>query len=85
MFQDLIEAAKEQGGAPDQETMAQLAEEYLVGKASVYGTAAFYDFLKPENLGKEAYVCNGSTCLLAGTQDNKRRRHPRQHQNKALL
>ena len=29
----------------------------------------FYDFLRPENKGKKVYVCNGSSCLTAGTQD----------------
>jgi NADH-quinone oxidoreductase subunit F len=35
----------------------------------VYGAASFYDFLKPENQGKKVYICNGSSCLTAGTQD----------------
>ncbi|MBW7913634.1 MAG: formate dehydrogenase, partial [Taibaiella sp.] len=28
----------------------------------------FYDFLRPENQGKKVYVCNGSSCMTAGTQ-----------------
>jgi NADH-quinone oxidoreductase subunit F len=48
--------------------MEELRKEFLVGKANVYGTATFYDFLKPENQGKKVYVCNGSACLCAGTQ-----------------
>ena len=47
----------------------KLAEEYLVGNASVYGAATFYDFTRPENKGKKVYVCNGTACLCAGTQD----------------
>jgi NADH-quinone oxidoreductase subunit F len=45
-----------------------LTEEFLVGKANVYGAVSFYDFLRPENQGKKVYVCNGSACLTAGTQ-----------------
>ncbi len=29
----------------------------------------FYDFLRPENQGKRAYVCNGTACVCAGTQE----------------
>ncbi len=57
-------------GAPSSEGLDQLAEEFLIGKANTYGTASFYDFLKPENKGKKAYVCNGTACICAGTQDN---------------
>jgi NADH-quinone oxidoreductase subunit F len=39
-----------------------------MGKANIYGTATFYDFLRPENKGKKVYVCNGSACMTAGTQ-----------------
>lgn len=50
-----------------------LAKEFLVGEAVVYGSASFYDFIETgdgvnKNAGKQAYVCNGSACLCAGTQ-----------------
>ena len=56
-------------GAPSDEQMAKLAEEFLVGKANAFGAASFYDFLKPENKGKKVYVCNGTACVCAGTQE----------------
>ena len=46
-----------------------LAKEFLVGEAIVRGTASFYDFIEGDNANKAAYVCNGSSCLCAGTQD----------------
>jgi NADH-quinone oxidoreductase subunit F len=46
----------------------EIAREYLVGEATIYGTFSFYDFLRPENKNKKAHVCNGSACLCAGTQ-----------------
>ena len=55
-------------GTPDEKELALLAEEFLVGKANTFGTATFYDFLKPENKGKQVYVCNGTACECAGTQ-----------------
>jgi NADH-quinone oxidoreductase subunit F len=57
---------------PDKEKLAELADEFLIGKANTYGATTFYDFLKPENKGKKVYICNGSVCLCAGTQDKLR-------------
>ncbi|MDX1683939.1 MAG: NADH-ubiquinone oxidoreductase-F iron-sulfur binding region domain-containing protein [Saprospiraceae bacterium] len=56
-------------GTPSPEELEKLAEEFLMGSANTYGAATFYDFLKPENKDKKVYVCNGSACLCAGTQD----------------
>ncbi len=52
----------------------QLAEEYLIGDATVYGTGTFYDFTRPENKDKKVFVCNGTACLCAGTQDEVRKK-----------
>ena len=56
-------------GQPLSDKLEALAEEFLIGIANTYGSVTFYDFLRPENQGKKAYVCNGSACLTAGTQD----------------
>ncbi|HHB77646.1 MAG TPA: formate dehydrogenase [Saprospiraceae bacterium] len=58
----------QQTGAPSKEELAKLADEFLLGKATTYGTTTFYDFLKPDNQGKKVYVCNGSACQNARTQ-----------------
>jgi len=47
----------------------QIAKNFLIGDSSVTGTMSFYDFLKDENKDKKVYICNGSACLCAGTQD----------------
>ncbi|MEN8226584.1 MAG: NADH-ubiquinone oxidoreductase-F iron-sulfur binding region domain-containing protein [Bacteroidota bacterium] len=57
-------------GTPGIEELDSLADEFLVGKANTYGAVTFYDFLKPENKGKKVYVCNGTSCVCSGTQDN---------------
>lgn len=67
LFEQLGKAAKAEG-TPSPEQLDALAEEFLMGKSSTYGTITAYDFMKPENKGKKAYVCNGSACLCAGTQ-----------------
>lgn len=73
LFEELGNAAGETG-TPSPEALEQLREDFLVGKSTVYGTVSFYDFLRPENKGKKAYVCNGSACLTAGTQDEIRKK-----------
>ena len=68
LFEQLVESGKTTG-TPENSELKELAKSYLMGEANLYGTSTFYDFLKPENKGKKAYVCNGTACMLAGTQD----------------
>ena len=68
LFEQLVKLAKE-SGTVGTDKARELAREFLIGDANVHGTVSFYDFLKKENEGIKAYVCNGSACLLAGTQN----------------
>jgi NADH-quinone oxidoreductase subunit F len=68
LFEELGIAARETG-TPSVQEIEKLAEEFVFGTANVYGSASFYDFLKEDNKGKKVYICNGSSCLTAGTQD----------------
>ncbi len=63
-----ITAFGDEHNVPNPEQLGVIAKEYLVGKATVAGSQSFYDFLSEEHLGKRAFVCNGSACLCAGTQ-----------------
>lgn len=56
-------------GAPSKKELQQLADEFLVGSANTYGTSTFYDFMKPENKGMKAYICNGTACVCSGKQE----------------
>ncbi|MCB0586751.1 MAG: NAD(P)H-dependent oxidoreductase subunit E [Phaeodactylibacter sp.] len=68
LFERLGELSEKEG-APTPEELRQLAGEFLMGPANLYGTASFYDFTRPENKGKKVYVCNGTACRMAGTQE----------------
>ena len=68
LFEELGIQARETG-TPSVEKMEELADAFVVGKANVYGAASFYDFLRHENKGKKVYICNGSSCMTAGTQE----------------
>src|SRR5206468_323710 len=54
------------------EVVHGLAEHHLVGAAISLGAVSFYDFLKASNAGKKVFVCNGSACLVANTQEKLR-------------
>lgn len=70
LFEEIGAKSKQSDWSP--EKMKEIADEFIIGSANVFGTASFYDFTRQENQGKKVYVCNGSACLLAGTQDNLR-------------
>lgn len=63
---NLFESVIQTKGEPIR--LKELAKEFKIGEANVYGTATAYDFIEGENANKKAYVCNGSSCLCAGTQ-----------------
>ena len=66
LFERMVESAG--SGSGDSDGLKGLAEEYLIGDAITLGAVSFYDFLKEENSGKKAFICNGTACMTAGTQ-----------------
>jgi NADH-quinone oxidoreductase subunit F len=46
-----------------------IAKEYNLGVSTLHGAESFYEFLRPSHREKKAFVCNGSACMCAGTQD----------------
>ncbi len=68
LFERIVGRAEEAGTAVS-DNLRDVAREFLVGDALTLGAASFYDFLKEENAGKKAHVCNGTACMVAGTQD----------------
>ena len=66
---DKLGKLAQSSGTPDKKDLEKLAQEFLIGNANTYGTSTFYDFLRPENKNKKVYVCNGTACVCAGTQE----------------
>ena len=50
--------------------MKEIANEYKMGVSTISGAVSFYEFLRPSHREKKAFVCNGSACMCAGTQEN---------------
>ena len=71
LFEKLSVAALEPP-SQQEESIRKLAEEYLVGTAALKGALSFYDFYRPQHLNQKIHLCNGSACLLSGTQEHLR-------------
>ena len=69
LFERMVQAAETDGSAEHPEVVRKLGEASLFGDAITLGAVSFYDFLKKENAGKKVFLCNGSACLCAGTQE----------------
>ncbi len=69
VFERMVDAAEKHGTAEKNDLVRQMGQDHLFGDAITLGAVSFYDFLKKENEGKKVFVCNGSACLCAGTQD----------------
>lgn len=64
LFENIIQAKG------DPISLKKIALDYKIGEANTYGTSSAYDFIQGKNAGKKAYICNGSSCLCAGTQES---------------
>ena len=51
------------------ESITEIAKEYNMGVSTLHGAESFYEFLRPAHREKKAFVCNGSACMCAGTQE----------------
>lgn len=65
LFESIAELAEK--NAPEKE-FKDLAKKFLIDESVVLGTASFYDFLKPEHRDHKIRLCNGTACMVAGTQ-----------------
>ncbi|MGI9550489.1 MAG: NADH-ubiquinone oxidoreductase-F iron-sulfur binding region domain-containing protein [Aurantibacter sp.] len=52
--------------------LRSIAEKFLMGPANTLGTLSFYDHFNPDHLNKKIFVCNGTACLVSGTQQDLR-------------
>ena len=72
LFQKLSERSL---SSENGEGMKELADKYHVGVSTIHGAESFYEFLSPEHKEKKAWICNGSACMCAGTQDNLKKNY----------
>ena len=56
------------------EGIKEIANEYNMGVSTIHGAESFYEFLRPAHRKKKAFVCNGSACMCAGTQESLKKK-----------
>ena len=71
LFQKMSERSL---NSTNEEGIKEIAEKYNVGVSTIHGAESFYEFLRPEHRKKKAFVCNGSACMCAGTQDSLKKK-----------
>ena len=69
LFQKISNISLKSKNNKDVNEIKEVAEKYHVGVSTIYGAESFYEFLRPEHRAKKAFVCNGSACMCAGTQE----------------
>ena len=84
LFERMVDAANRKGTAESTETVRPLGAESLFGDAVTLGAVSAYDFLKKENADKKVFICNGSACLCAGTQEKLHHDLSKQFQEKEI-
>jgi len=71
LFKRMIDTTKKNKNGKE---IKQLADEYHVGMSTIHGAESFYEFLRPEHKEKKAWICSGSACMCAGTQDKVKKK-----------
>ncbi|HFS66672.1 MAG TPA: formate dehydrogenase [Flavobacteriia bacterium] len=66
LFEEIGIKAREENSIKE---LQHLAKEFLLGDAVIAGTTSFYDFTRQENKNHQVFVCNGTACMCAETQD----------------
>lgn len=66
LFEKIAELSKNDGS---EAAFHQLSKQFFIDDSVVLGTASFYDFIKPGERNKKIRVCNGTACMVAGSQD----------------
>lgn len=67
LFEKIAELSKEDSS---ESAFHQLSKQFFIDDSVVLGTASFYDFIKPGERNKKIRVCNGTACMVAGSQDH---------------
>ncbi|MGI9532122.1 NADH-ubiquinone oxidoreductase-F iron-sulfur binding region domain-containing protein [Lutimonas sp.] len=65
LFENIAELSNKNASEEDFQT---LSKKFMIDDSVIFGTASFYDFTKPAERNKSIRVCNGTACMVAGSQ-----------------
>ena len=66
LFEKIADLSKNNGSETD---FQELSKQFFIDDSVVLGTASFYDFIKADERKRKIRVCNGTACMVAGSQD----------------
>lgn len=65
LFENIAELSKKNASEED---FQSLSKKFMIDDSVIFGTASFYDFTKSSERSKSIRVCNGTACMVAGSQ-----------------
>ena len=66
---NLFKQISENTVSKEPKDIKEIAKKHNLGVSTLHGAESFYEFLRPSHREKKAFVCNGSACMCAGTQE----------------
>ena len=66
---NLFKQISENSLSKEPKDIREIAKKHNLGVSTLHGAESFYEFLRPSHREKKAFVCNGSACMCAGTQE----------------
>jgi len=66
---NLFKQISENSLSKEPKDIGEIAKKHNLGVSTLHGAESFYEFLRPSHREKKAFVCNGSACMCAGTQE----------------
>jgi len=66
---NLFKQISENSLSKNPKDIGEIAKKHNLGVSTLHGAESFYEFLRPSHREKKAFVCNGSACMCAGTQE----------------
>jgi len=67
LFENIALASQKEDS---KEKLQELSKRFMLDDSVVLGTSTFYDFTREENKNKKVYVCTGTACMVARSQNN---------------
>lgn len=66
LYKETLKAVRPVKGDGD---LQQVADDFLIGKASLHGAGSCYDIPRQERAGAKVFLCDGTACLVSGRRE----------------
>ena len=66
---NLFKQISENSLSKEPKDIREIAKKHNLGVSTLHGAESCFEFIRPSHREKKAFVCNGSACMCAGTQE----------------